>query len=50
MVRAQHQPATEQESNVQDASADDETNDGGEGKAQGEEKHVVLVQVAEEPQ
>ena len=48
MVRSQNQPATEQESNVKNAGADDEAYDGGEREAEGDEEHVVFVQVAEE--
>lgn len=50
MIGSQHQPATEKEGDVENAGADDEANDGGEGETQGDQEHVVLVQVTKEAQ
>ena len=46
MIRAQHEPATEQEGYVQDTGTDYETEYTREGEAKGDKEHVVLVQVA----
>ena len=49
MIGAQYQPPTQQECDVEDTSTDDEAYDAGQGEAEGNEQHVVLVQVAQEP-
>ena len=49
MVGSQDQPAAEEEGDVEDPRADDEAHDTGQGEAQGDQEHVVLVKVAKEP-
>ena len=48
MVRSQHQPTTEQEGNVQNTRTYDEPQDARSRYLQCQQKHVVLVKVAEE--
>ena len=50
MVRTQHQPPTEEESDVEDPSADDEPEDTGEGEPECYQQHIILVEVAQEAQ
>ncbi len=50
MVGSQDQPAAEQEGDVEDPRADDEAYHAGQGEAEGDQEHVVLVKVTEEPQ
>ena len=50
MVRPQHQPATQEKGDVNDARADEEAQHAGHGQTQRDEEHVVLVEVAEEAQ
>ena len=48
MVGSQHQPATEEEGEVEDPGTDKEPHHAGYGQPQRQQEHVVLVEVAEE--
>ena len=50
MVWPQDQPSAEEKCEIEHASAHDEPDDAGQGHSQRDEHHVVLVEVAEEPE
>ena len=48
MIGAKHEPSAEEEGDVEYPRADDEPDDARQGEAEGDEQHVVFVEVAEE--